>query len=152
MLCLRAFGPVPDETARVARAALSADHPDLRLADELGTLFNDELFQRFYPTHGQPALSPWRLALVTLRQFAEGLSDRQAVSAIRSRIDWKYVLRLELDEPGFAASVLCEFRARLLAGEAKGLADRQRSDRHRARSPPRTGRPGRHLPARDPAQ
>jgi transposase len=91
----------------------------VRLADELGTLFTDELFQRLYPTHGQPALAPWRLALVTLLQFAEGLSDRQAVSAVRSRIDWKYVLRLELDDPGFDASVLCEFRARLLAGEAE---------------------------------
>jgi transposase len=60
------------------------------------------------------ALAPWRLALVTLLQFAEGLSDRQAADVVRSRIDWNYALRLELTDPGFDASVLCEFRARLL--------------------------------------
>jgi transposase len=121
MLRPRAIGPIPNETARVARAALSADHPYLRLADELGTIFTDELFQCLYPTHGQPALAPWRLALVTLLQFAEGLSDRQAVHAVRSRIDWKYMLRLELGDPGFDASVLSEFRTRLLAGHAEQL-------------------------------
>ena len=64
-------------------------------------------------------LAPWRLTLVTILQFAEGLSDRQAADAVRSRIDWKYVLRLPLTDPGFDASVLSEFRARLLDGEAE---------------------------------
>jgi transposase len=70
---------------------------------------------------GQPAQPPWRLALVTLLQFAEGLSDRQAANAVRSRIDWKYALRLELTDPGFDASVLSEFRTRLITGEAESL-------------------------------
>jgi hypothetical protein len=74
-----------------------------------------------FPTHGQPARPPWRLALVTLLQFAEGLSDRQAAHAVRSRIDWKHVLRLELTDPGFDASVLSEFRTRLIAGAAESL-------------------------------
>ena len=68
---------------------------------------------------GQPALAPWRLALATILQFAEGLSDRQTADAVRARLDWKYVLRLELDDPGFDASVLCEFRGRLVAGGAE---------------------------------
>ncbi len=63
---------------------------------------------------------PWRLALVTAFQFAEGLSDRRAADAVRGRIDWKYALGLGLDDPGFDASVLCEFRARLVAGSAEG--------------------------------
>ena len=66
--------PVPEETARVARALFPDSHPYLRLADELGDLFSDELFAPLFPTHGQPALAPWRLALVTILQFAEGLS------------------------------------------------------------------------------
>ena len=74
-----------------------------------------------FPTHGQPAFAPWRLALVTILQFAEGLADRQAADAVRSRIDWKYALRLELTDPGFDASVLCEFRTRLIAGSAETL-------------------------------
>jgi len=51
----------------------------------------------------------------------EGLSDRQAAEAVRSRIDWKYALGLELADPGFDYSVLSKFRARLLAGSAEML-------------------------------
>jgi transposase len=118
MLRPQPLPPVPEETARVARAALSPSHPYLRLADELGELFADEGFADLFPTHGQPALAPWRLALATILQFAEGLSDRQAAQAVRSRIDWKYVLRLALDDGGFDGSVLREFRGRLLAHDA----------------------------------
>ena len=121
MLRPMAIEPVPPETARVARAAFPKGHRYLRLADELDTLFRDETFVTLFPPHGQPALPPWRLALVTLLQFAEGLSDRQAVNAVQSRIDWKYVLRLELTDPGFDASVLSEFRTRLIAGAAESL-------------------------------
>jgi transposase len=74
-----------------------------------------------FPNHGQPAEAPWRLALVTLMQFAENLSDRRAADAARSRIDWKYLLGLELADPGFDASVLSEFRSRLVAGGAETL-------------------------------
>src|SRR4051812_14072509 len=68
---------------------------------------------------GQPACPPWRLALITLMQVREGLSDRQPAEAVRARIDWKYLLGLELSDPGFDFSVLCEFRDRLLAGGAQ---------------------------------
>jgi transposase len=111
--------PIPPETARVARAAFPKGNRYLRVADELETLFTDDAFLALFPTRGQPAHPPWRLALVTILQFAEGLSDRQAANAVRSRIDWKYVLRLELTDPGFDASVLSEFRTRLIAGAAE---------------------------------
>jgi transposase len=113
--------PIPPETARVARAAFPKGHRYLRVADELETLFTDDAFLALFPTHGQSAHPPWRLALVTILQFAEGLSDRQAAHAVRSRIDWKYVLRLELTDPGFDASVLSEFRTRLIMGAAESL-------------------------------
>jgi transposase len=113
--------PVPPDTARVARAAFPKGQRYLCLADELATLFTDELFTTLFPAYGQPALVPWRLGLVTILQFAEGLSDRQAADMVRSRIDWKYVLRLELADPGFDASVLSEFRSRLIAGAAEAL-------------------------------
>jgi transposase len=113
--------PIPPEPARVARAAFPKGHRYLRLADELNTLFTDEAFLALFPRHGQPAWAPWRLALVTMWQFAEGLSDRQAAHAVRSRLDWKDVLRLELTDPGFDASVLSEFRTRLITGAAASL-------------------------------
>jgi transposase len=111
--------PVPEGTARVAKAAFRKGNPLLTLRDELGAVFADADFADLFPKLGQPGLPPWRLALVTLLQFRENLPDRQAAEAVRARIDWKYLLGLELDDPGFDHSVLCEFRARLLAGGAE---------------------------------
>nr|WP_152054417.1 transposase [Tautonia marina] len=90
----------------------------MALRDELGTVFRDEDFAALFPTRGRPAETPWRLALVTVFQFIEGLSDRRAADAVRGRIDWKYALSLGLDDSGFDTSVLCEFRARLVDGSA----------------------------------
>ncbi len=106
--------PVPEETIRVARAAYPKGNVYMRLRDELGTIYQDEFFVKLFPSRGQPAEAPWRLLLVCLMQFAEGLSDQQAAEAVRGRLDWKYLLSLELTDPGFDASVLCEFRQRLL--------------------------------------
>jgi transposase len=93
----------------------------MQVADPLGTIYHDAQFAALFPPHGQPAEAPARLALATVLQFAEGLSDRQAADAIRSRIDWKYVLGLDLTDPGFHHTVLSEFRTRLVAEEAASL-------------------------------
>ena len=114
--------PVPEETARVARAAFPKGTTYTRMRDELGIVWEDGDFADLFPRRGQPAMAPWRLALVTVMQFAEGLSDRQAADAVRGRIDWKYALSLELEDPGFDFSVLSEFRSRLL--EEEGAAER----------------------------
>src|SRR5688572_27590598 len=111
--------PVPEGTARVAKAAFRKGNPLLKLRDELGAIFADADFADLFPKLGQPGLPPWRLALVTLLQFRENLPDRRAAEAVRARIDWKYLLGLELTDPGFDHSVLCEFRSRLLAGSAE---------------------------------
>jgi len=84
---------IPEETARVARAVFPKGHLYLAVRDHFGPLFADETFAALFPTRGRPAESPARLALVTILQFAEGLSDRAAIDAVRSRIDWKYVLQ-----------------------------------------------------------
>jgi transposase len=112
----QAICPVPPETVRVARAAYPKGNLYLRLRDHLGRIFRDEDFADLYPKEGQPAEAPWRLALVSVMQFLEGLSDRQAANAVRGRLDWKYLLGLDLTDPGFDPSVLVEFRQRLLAG------------------------------------
>jgi transposase len=110
---------IPEETIRVAHAVLPEGNVWLQMRDELGTLYEDEDFADLFPSRGQPAEAPWRLALVSLMQYGEGLTDRQAADAVRTRIDWKYVLSLELTDKGFDFSVLSEFRSRLLAHEAE---------------------------------
>jgi len=111
-----AFPSIPAETRRVARAAFPNGSLCLRLRDTLGPIFNDTDFADLYPACGQPGYAPWRLALIVILQFAENLSDRQAAEAVRGRLDWKYLLALELTDPGFDFSVLSEFRSRLLDG------------------------------------
>ncbi|MGW0448941.1 transposase [Streptosporangium sandarakinum] len=81
-----------------------------------GVPFEDADFAAAFSTRGRPAPSPARLALVSILQFGEGLSDRQAAEAVRARIDWKYALGLELTDAGFDHSVLSEFRDRLITG------------------------------------
>ncbi|PNE39665.1 transposase [Streptomyces noursei] len=111
-------GEVPVETVRVARAAFPKGSLAIRVRDELGVLFADEQFADLFPARGKPAWSPGRLAMVLVLQFVEGLTDRQAAEAVRARIDWKFVLGLELTDPGFDFSVLSEFRDRLVGGDA----------------------------------
>lgn len=113
--------PIPEETVRVARAAFPKGNRYMRMRDELGVFYQDEQFAALFPARGQSAESPWRVALVMVLQYAEGLSDRQAADAVRSRIDWKYALSLELTDPGFDFSILSEFRDRLLTGNAEQL-------------------------------
>ncbi|MFW8628499.1 IS1182 family transposase [Deinococcus sp. ME38] len=117
----KSVSEVPAETARVARAAFRKGNPYLRFRDEFGSLFTDHDFVQLYPRRGQPASSPSQLALVTLVQFAENLTDRQMADQVRARIDLKYLLNLELTDTGFDFSVLSEFRRRLVNGNAEAL-------------------------------
>ncbi len=108
---------VPDETARGAHTAFPrGKNPYMIMRDHLGMIFDDQDFVDVFSHTGQPAASPFRLALTTMMQCAEGWSDRQAADAVRSRIDWNYALGLALDDPGFDASVLCEFGPLARAG------------------------------------
>ena len=84
---------VPDETSRIAHACFPHGTGDMHLYDQLGTIFQDAVFASRFPPQGQPAASPSRLALATILQCAEGLSDPQAADAVRGRIDWKCATR-----------------------------------------------------------
>lgn len=113
------FGEVPPLTVRVARAAFPKGTLCVRIRDTLGPVFSDEQFAGLFSGRGRPGLSPARLAWVLVLQFVENLTDRAAADAVRSRIDWKYLLGLDLEDPGFDFSVLSEFRDRLVAANAQ---------------------------------
>ena len=117
-LCPGLPDPVPAETARLARAAFRRGNPYLTLRDTLGPLFADTTFADLYAHQGPSGYSPARLAVITLLQFHEDLSDEEAADAVRSRLDWKYLLALPADDAGFDVSVLSAFRSRLRRGDA----------------------------------
>jgi transposase len=113
-----AVGEIPQATVDLAWRVHPRGTDEMRVRDELGSLFADEdftasAFAGMYSERGQPTVSPALLAMVTVLQFQHRLSDRDAVAAMADRISWKYAMGLELESTGFDASVLCEFRARL---------------------------------------
>lgn len=100
------IAPLPGPTRQVAQAAFPQGNRYMQLRHTLGTLYDDALFADLFPQPGQPAQAPWQVALVRLMQFAENLSDRQAPDAVRGRIDWKYMLGLELTDAGRSAAAV----------------------------------------------
>ncbi len=86
--------PVPEEMAHVAHAVFPHGNVFMQVRDTKGSIYTDETFANLFPTHGQPAVAPWRLALVTVFQFMENLTDRQEAFAVRDRLAWKYALSL----------------------------------------------------------
>jgi transposase len=92
----RLFSIIPEQTLQVARAAFPKGNPYMLMHDTLDPIYTNPEFAALFPKTGQPAEAPAHLALITIMQFAEGLSDAQAADAVRARIDWKYALALEL--------------------------------------------------------
>jgi transposase len=118
----------PEPDPRIA-AAIAAKYPGRRprplavqIRDRLGEWLGDEQFAAAFGTRGRPGWSPSRLALVTVLQRAENLTDRPAAEAVRTRIDWQYLLGLGLDDPGFDHTVLSEFRTRVVEGGLEQVA------------------------------
>ena len=121
--------PIPDVTAAAVRAAFPKGNLYVDLRAEFGTLYDDQLFADLYPPEGRPVeVAPWRLALVMVMQYIEGLTDRQAADAVRRCMDWKYALSLDLHDPGFDFTLLHDFRQRLLAHDGRPAVARYVSD------------------------
>jgi transposase len=115
----QALPPVPEATAAAVQAAFPKGNLYVELRAEFGTLYDDQLFADVYPPQGRPVkVAPWRLALVVVMQYIEGLTDRQAADAVRRCMDWKYALSLDLSDPGFDFTLLHDFRCRVLTQEA----------------------------------
>lgn len=118
-MCVRPVAwPVPDP---LIAGAITAKYPGKRprplavlVRDRLGQWLEDEQFAAAFGIRGRPGWSPSRLALVTVLQRAEGLTDRAAAEAVRTRIDWQYLLGLPMEDPGFDHTVLAEFRGKVV--------------------------------------
>ena len=119
-LKIRPPWPMPEETRRIGESLLDEDDPYRLIGEQLFATLNEEEFGDLYSSEGKPGISPVILAFVSVFQFMERLADRQAVQALRMRLDWKYALQLPLGYKGFDFSVLSEFRDRLLEGQAEG--------------------------------
>jgi transposase len=118
----RPWPDVPELTARMARSSSRQGNLAMRIRDELGEVYADARFAAAFGVRGRPGISPGQLMMASVLQFSENLTDRQAAEAVRDRMTWKYALGLELEDPGFDASVLSEFRSRLVAGDLTCLA------------------------------
>ncbi len=110
---------IPELTSQIAHTSFPKGTLAMHLRDALGSIYQDADFADLFPKRGRAAEAPWRLALVTVFQALENLSDRQAAEMVRGRLDWKYALSLPLDDAGFDASILTDFRQRLLEHEAQ---------------------------------
>lgn len=113
---------VPEATARTARASSRKGNLAMRIRDVLGEVYADEQFADAFAVRGKPGISPAQLMIVTVLQFTENLTDRQAGEAVRDRITWKYAIGVELEDPGFDPTVLSEFRGRLVREDLVRLA------------------------------
>ena len=101
---------------------VSSGNLAMRIRDELGEVYADARFAGAFGVRGRPGISPGQLMMARVLQFSGNLTGRQAADAVRDRMTWKYALGLELEDPGFDASVLSEFRSRLVAGDLACLA------------------------------
>lgn len=93
--------PIPSATAHIANLAFPKGNLCMKMRDEIGAIFCDKDFESLFSTQGQPAKSPWRLALVCVLQYINDMTDRQAADAVRGRIDWKYALSRLINRPRF---------------------------------------------------
>jgi transposase len=109
---------MPPDTYQLACKLLPNTNLYRQIGEQLVDFTCDQDFVDLYPSEGKPALSPALLALVTVFQMVEGLSDRQIAEQVVTRIDLKYALHLPLEYAGFNYSVLSEFRDRLVKHQA----------------------------------
>jgi Transposase DDE domain/Transposase domain (DUF772) len=109
---------LPTTGARWCEAALPAGSVYRFLARERARLFPPELFADLFQPTGRRSVPPSILAVVTVLQRLEGLSDREAADRFAFDVRWRYAAGVADAVPGeetasFASTVLVDFRARL---------------------------------------
>lgn len=105
---------VPKETARAANAIFGRSNSYIVIGEHLDDILEDIQLQDPSERRSACKLEAATWALITFFQYIEGLTDAQAVDAIRTRIDWKFALHLSLIPARFYEYAFCEFRQRIL--------------------------------------
>lgn len=116
---------IPGDTALAARSIFSLHNVYITIGDQFDQLLGDLNLDDLDASGNHSTLSSCIMALVTIFQAGENLSDWQAAEALGKRTDWKYALHLSMDYPGLNPSELCKFRQQLLTN-ARGQAEFQR--------------------------
>jgi transposase len=114
LVCPLQFPRVPTETAQAVGAAFGQANPMLAIGDQSQSLFSDLEIGHGCNSSKTAMRRFFQPALVTIFQYIEALPDRRAAEATRTRIEWKYALRLSLNHPGLDHTCLCEYRRWLL--------------------------------------
>ncbi|HEX5808278.1 MAG TPA: transposase [Anaerolineales bacterium] len=106
---------IPKDTFRAAKAIFGGNNFYMLVGERLEVILHGLPLRFATLRDGVPALHGILLALTTLFQFVEGLTDIQAIDAVRTRIEWKFALHLSLLPTILHEQELCEFRQRILA-------------------------------------
>ena len=119
---------IPKETARAANAIFARSNFHILIGEHLESILED-IHLEAPERGGISKIEGATLAMLTFFQFFEGLTDTQAVDAVRTRIDWKFALHLPLIPATFRESALCEFRQRMLRDSASEIEFQKLIDR-----------------------
>lgn len=111
--CSKPIPSMPKETARAANAIFGRSNYYILIGEDLDAILEGVQLQDLSARESE-RMDGAIWALITFFQFIEGLTDVQAVDAVRTRIDWKFALHLSLIPARFHEYVFCEFRQRIL--------------------------------------
>src|SRR4030065_2858269 len=93
---------IPADTAEIGRKILRVTNPYRQIGARFNELFPDEsVFQPMYDTTGRGAIPPLLLALITVFQMWERVSDRLAAGLGGERLVGKVSLVLPAASLGF---------------------------------------------------
>lgn len=109
---------IPKDTFRAAKAIFGGNNFYMLVGERLEVILHGLPLRFAMLQDGIPAFHGILLALTTLFQFVEGLTDIQAIDAVRTRVDWKFALHLSLLPTILHEQELCGFRQRILADPA----------------------------------
>lgn len=110
---------LPYDTLKTARIILGRENFYLKVGDNWETLLAGALSSDTKDGETTHNWMGFTLAIATLLQYKEKLSDRQAEEASRLRVDWKYALHLSIHHPGLSRVMLCQYRQRVYHNPAR---------------------------------